>query len=228
MLIELYSDFACPFCYIGKTNLEQAIKDFAHKEDIKVVFKSYQLNPNAPFTTDKNSYESFSESHGVRIEDVKARFTSITEHAKNSGLTFNFEIMKMTNTRLAHRLYKYADEHGKGSEIMAALLDGYFTQGLNLADENTLIEIGLRFDLAKDDLKEALLSKKYDEMVQSDIDEAQSLGISSVPFFVVNQKYAISGGQPKEYFLEALTQIYNESKVEEGNDLSCGPEGCSI
>ena len=226
MLIEIYSDFACPFCYIGKTNLEQALKDFAHKDDVTIVYKSFQLNPNAPKHTDLNAYDLFAKSHGMKVEDAKARLNQIQNHAKTSGLTFNYDIMKMTNTIDAHRLYKYAQTKTDSKNLMDALLKGYFTEGADLSNKEDLLTIAQSNGLNEDEVRKLLESDDYFNDVENDVKEAHSLGINSVPFFVIDKKYGISGGQPKEYFLQALDQIHQESQIEEPENMSCGIDGC--
>lgn len=226
MLIEIYSDFACPFCYIGKTNLEHALKEFAHKDTVKIVYKSFQLNPNAPKQTDKSAYELFAQSHGVKLDDAKARFNQIENHAKASGLEFNYEIMKMTNTIDAHRLYKYAEGLSKDKELMTLLLEGYFNKGLDLSNKADLLSITNSIGLNSNEVTKILESNDYLDDVKQDFQEAKDLGIGSVPFFVIDRKYGISGGQPKEYFLGALQQIHEESQIEETENLSCGIDGC--
>lgn len=226
MLIEIYSDFACPFCYIGKTNLEQALHEFAHKDDVTIVYKSFQLNPNAPKHTDMNAYDLFAKSHGMKLEDAKTRLNQIKQHATASGLTFNYDIMKMTNTMDAHRLYKYAQTQMDAKALMDALLKGYFTKGADLSNKEDLLTISNQMGLDETEVREVLNSDAFLNEVKSDFQEAKDLGINSVPFFVIDRKYGISGGQPKDYFLQALDQIHQESQVEEPENLSCGIDGC--
>lgn len=226
MLIEIYSDFACPFCYIGKTNLEHALKEFAHKDQVTIVYKSFQLNPNAPKQTSKSAYELFAESHNLKIDDAKTRFNQISNHAKTSGLTFNYDIMKMTNTMDAHRIYKYAQTLNKDEALMELLLKGYFGEGMDLSNKDDLLKVTDTLGLDRNEITKIIDSDAYLDLVKADFDEAKSLGIGSVPFFVIDRKYGISGGQPKEYFLGALQQIHQESQIEETENLSCGIDGC--
>lgn len=212
MKIEIWSDFACPFCFIGKKRFDTALASFPHKEQVEVIYKSYQLNPNAPKVVTQSSYESFAKSHNSTVEQTKQRFKMITESAKTVGLHFDFDKVQMTNTFDAHRVAKYAMSLGQTS-IVERLMSAYFEEGLNIADHETLIDIASSFGLDSTSVKSMLDSTNFTEDVKKDIQEARQIGVQGVPFFVINRKYGVSGAQDSTYFLQALNQIWSEEPI---------------
>lgn len=225
MKIEIWSDFSCPFCYIGKKRFEQALSMFEHKEEVSVVFKAYQLDPQAEKQTSENAYELFSKSHQITVSETKKKFSAVSESAKTVGLTFNYDIVKMTNTYDAHRLAKWAFQYGLDQVLTERLMKAYFSEGANLADHETLVALASECGLNKDEAALVLSENRFASNVKDDIFEAKKIGVQGVPFFVVNRKYGISGAQQTDYFLAALEQIWDE---EHGLiDLSDEGESCS-
>jgi|SRR5690554_5081751 len=231
MKIEIWSDFSCPFCYIGKTVFESVLSEFEHKDNIEVIYKSYQLNPNAPFETNEDSYTVFSNLKGVSLNQTKEMFMQTTVRAKEVGLNFNYDQMQMTNTLKAHRLAKWARTLGKEAEVSDKLFEAYFTKGLNLHDDQTLLDIVKSLDLDQNIAKGVLTSNQFNDVVKKELNEAVQIGVRGVPFFVLDRKYAVSGAQPKAMFKQALAQAYQESSPFETigkSDDACGPDGCAI
>lgn len=233
MKIEIWSDFACPFCYIGKKRFERALANFEHKNDVQIVFKAYQLNPNAPKTMTGTAAEAFAKSHNSTVDQAKARFRMFAENAKTVGLTYDYDKVQMTNTFDAHRLAKWAGTLQKEDVLTDRLMKAYFTEGLNLADFSVLKrlagEVGLDQELAATMLENGT----YGDVVKSEIAEARKIGVQGVPFFVVNRKYGISGAQEEDYFAAALKQIWSEDHplqtLETESDAHvCDDESCSI
>ncbi|MDD3107279.1 MAG: DsbA family oxidoreductase [Candidatus Izemoplasmatales bacterium] len=233
MKIEVWSDFACPFCYIGKKNFENALTNFKHKDKVEVVFKAYQLNPNAPKIMKGSAYESFASSHNMSINDAKKRFQMFTENAKKVGLVYDYDHIQMTNTFDAHRIAKWANTFGKEQVITDRFMKAYFSEGKNLADFETLLimvkELGLDFETAK----LVLSSNQYEDVVKAQMAESKEIGVQGVPFFVINRKYGVSGAQPEEYFSDALNQIWSEDNPlqtlgDTEEDSACTDESCSI
>ncbi len=239
MKIEIWSDYVCPFCYIGKKQLENALEKFPQKS-IEIEFKSYQLDPNTPLYSDsgKSFYEGIAEKYGGGVEQAKQMMAGIVEQAKTVGLDFNFETMKPTNTFDAHRLTKFAHEHGKSKEVAEKLLYGNFTESEDISDYETLADIAAEAGLNREDTLTTLQDENaYADNVRDDIREAQTLGVTAVPYFVFNRKYALSGAQPQEAFEQALQQIFDEEKsapqfqdLSAGNDAdgACGVDGCEV
>jgi predicted DsbA family dithiol-disulfide isomerase len=233
MKIEIWSDFACPFCYIGKTRFEQALNEFKHKNKIEVVYKAYQLNPDAPLKMTKSAYETFAEGHGMTKEQAKQRFDMFTQNAKTVGLEYRYDIIQMTNTFDAHRLAKWANTFGKEELLTSRFMKAYFTEGKNLADKDTLVSIINELGLNGQEAKKILESKDFADEVYNQIQEARQIGVQGVPFFVLNRKYGISGAQQKEYFSQALEQIWKEENPleilgDQDDSQSCDHDECGI
>ena len=232
MNIEIWSDFACPFCYIGKKRFEKALSRFPHKEEVNVVYKAYQLNPNAPKIMVGSAYESFAKGHGTSVEQAKQRFAMFTQNAKTVGLDYNYDIIQMTNTFDAHRLAKWASSIGAEELLTERFMRAYFTEGKNLADHSTLLQLVAELGLDSSSAADVLNSSKFSDEVKTQIAESKQIGVQGVPFFVVNRKYGISGAQSEDYFYGALEQIWNEqhgSNVfgDDDDSAACTDEGCN-
>lgn len=237
MKIEIWSDIACPFCYIGKRKLEEALAGFSQKEHVDIEFKSYQLDPNAPLYSGQDFYKNMAVKFGS-VEQAKQMTANITEQAKLVGLDFRFDTMKPTNTFDAHRITKYAKEHGKDALISEKLLQANFTDSKDVGDIETLAEIAEEVGLNKEESLAVLQDKQaYAKEVYADIEEAKQFGITGVPYFIFNRKYAISGAQPAETFAQALNKVWEEEKpnttfeslaTNNESDAACGADGCAI
>lgn len=236
MKIEVWSDFVCPFCYIGKRRLENAMEKFPHKEQVTLEYKSYQLDPTAEHIPGKNFYETFSELKGIPLEQVKTMNQQVGQQAATVGLNYNFDDMKYANTFDAHRVAKYAEEKGKGKEVTERFLHAYFTESELLSDYDTLIKLAAKVDLDKEEVEHVLQSDKYRNKVNEDIDVARQIGVQGVPFFVFNEKYAVSGAQPAEVFEEVLNKVWEEEQEkpilqslnpEKSKTSFCTDEGCN-
>ncbi|HLR70019.1 MAG TPA: DsbA family oxidoreductase [Pseudogracilibacillus sp.] len=236
MKIEIWSDYTCPFCYIGKRNLETALRDFSGKDQVEVEFKSYQLDPNAEKYTGQDFYESMAAKFGG-VERAKQMTAGIAEQAKEVGLTFHFDTMKPTNTFDAHRLNKYACQQGKDQEIAEKLLQANFTDSEDVGNLETLANIAEDVGLDKTEALETLQDETaFRDDVNTDLHEAQQFGITSVPFFLINRKYAISGAQPVETFTQALEKVLEEEQPkpvfqdlsgESATDAACAEGSCA-
>lgn len=210
MKIEIWSDIACPFCYIGKQNLEKALAQFPHKDQVNIEFKSFELDPGAS-TYDGTSYiEKLAPKFGG-MQQAKQFIAQVTQHAKDVGLTFNFDEMKPTNTLDAHRLAKWAKTQGKEVEVNEKLLLAHFSEAKDVGDIDTLADIAAEAGLDREEAIKVLRDKNhYSQNVKEDQLEAKKIGINGVPFFIINDKYAISGAQPTDIFSNALDTIWEE------------------
>lgn len=211
--IEVWSDIACPFCYIAKHHFERALEQFPHKDKVELEWKSYQLNPNVPDDTHGESLiDSFVREKGMSKQQAEGVFSNVVNLAKQSSLDFHMERVVVANTINAHRLSHLAKSKSKKAQndIEELLFKAYFTEGKNINDKDTLIEIGINGGLEKQELENLFNSHNFADKVIADIQEASVLGITSVPFFVFNRKYAISGAQPSSAFLDMLNKVYNE------------------
>ena len=235
MKIEVWSDFACPFCYIGKKRFEKALNAFEHKNQVEVVYNAYQLNPNAPKVMHGTAYQSFAKGHGTTPEQAKQKFAMFTENAKTVGLEYRYDIIQMTNSFDAHRVAKYANTVGLEAEITDRFMKAYFTEGKNLADFDTLTKLSVEIGLDEKEVKNVLEKDKYSDLVKQQMSEGRQVGVRGVPFFVLNRKYGVSGAQQQEYFEQVLSQLWQEEqkdklsiigKVDQG--AVCDDESCEI
>lgn len=213
MKIEVWSDFVCPFCYIGKRRLEEALKQTGFASQAEVEYKSYELDPNSPKTSDKSMYEVLAQKYGSTVEAAKGMTAQVVEQAKTVGLDYNFEAMKPANTLDAHRLVKWASEQGKAAEANELMLHAYFIEGKEIGKHEVLLALVEEIGLSKDEAEKVLTSDAYLTEVQADITRAGQIGVRGVPFFVLNDKYAISGAQPIETFIESLNKIAKEEGI---------------
>lgn len=236
MKVAIWSDFVCPFCYIGKRRFEAALQQFAHKQDVKIEYKSYELDPSAQRNPDKNLHELLANKYGMSVEKAKAMNEDIGRQAAEAGLAYHFDKMQYTNTFDAHRVAKYAQTFGKGNEVTERLLKAYFTDSKHIGDHDTLVTLAEEAGL--DGEKEAALLPENDYASQVRADErlARQIGVQGVPFFVFNEKYAVSGAQSVEVFMNVLEKVSQEENnnpvlqmlEEDANTGYCTEEGCTI
>jgi predicted DsbA family dithiol-disulfide isomerase len=239
MRIDVWSDVVCPWCYIGKRRLESAIAGFEHGDQVEVVWHSFQLDPSAPReATGTTVAEVLSTKYGMSVEQARSTQQRIIGLAADEGMTWDHENSPYVNTVDAHRLIHLAEEIGGTSRAAALkerLLDAYFGQARNVADQVVLTELALAEGLPADRVAEVLASTEFADAVEADQRQAAAYGATGVPFFVVDNKYGISGAQPTELFAQALDQAWRESHPvltplladgEQGE--ACGPDGCAI
>jgi predicted DsbA family dithiol-disulfide isomerase len=214
MKIEIWSDIMCPFCYIGKRRLEKALEQFPHQKDIDITWKSFQLNPGMKTDPSKNINEYLAEIKGWSIDEARQANDYVTDMAKEEGLHYDFDKAVVANSFDAHRLIQLAKANGKGGEIEERLFKAYFTEGRNIADHATLFALGTEIGLDPAVTTRMLEGNEYADEVKHDIYEAQQVGVRGVPFFVFNDRYAVSGAQPMDTFLAALNKAWPEWKQE--------------
>ena len=210
MKVDIWFDYACPFCYIGKRSLEAAINEFIHKDQIDIQYHSYQLQPDAPKNSGSNIHELIAGKYGTTVEHAKKMNEHISEQAREVGLTFRFDTMIPTNTGDAHRLTHYAKKQGKNHELTEQIFNAYFTVSLHIGDETTLLKLANEIGLPEKEVMDVLKTGKYKKELDHDIQTGVQIGIQGVPFFVFNHKYAISGAQSAETFKEVLMDVWEE------------------
>lgn len=233
MKIEIWSDVMCPFCYIGKNNFEKALEKLPFKDEVEVEWKSFQLDPTLDSDKTQNTLQYFREKKGVQEAQASQMLSQVTQMGKGAGINFDFEKALITNTFSAHRLLHLAKKHNKSNEMEEALFIAHFIDGKNVGDPEVLISLAENLGIDKEKAREAVTSDQLDYEVNQDIMEARNNGVSGVPFFVLNGKYAVSGAQPVEVFENALQQTYKETvspfkDLSGGNGASCDADGCSI
>jgi len=211
MKVEVWSDYVCPFCYIGKRELESAIKDSGYEGQIEVELKSFLLDPTTPVATNKSVYASLSQKFNISEEQAKEMTKNVAARAKEVGLNYNFDIMKEANTTAAHRLAKWAETKGKGESLSERLLQSYFLEGGAIGKTDVLLGLVEEVGLEKVEAQEILNGSQFKDEVDQDIAEAQNLGVRGVPFFVIDYKYGISGAQPKAIFDQAISKAAKEA-----------------
>lgn len=213
MKIEIWSDYVCPFCYIGKRRLEEALEVTGLTDKVEVVFKAYELDPNSPRSSEMTMHEALSKKYNMSLEEAVNMTNNISEQAKTVGLDYDFENMKPGNTFDAHRLVKLAETENLGGVVAESLLRANFIDAKEVGKIEVLLQIAVDAGISQERAKEMLESDEFAEDVKADITEARQVGVQGVPFFVINRKYAISGAQPAETFGEALQKVAKEERV---------------
>jgi predicted DsbA family dithiol-disulfide isomerase len=208
MTVEIWSDIMCPFCYLGKRKFEAALNQFPERENVSVIWKSFQLQPDLKTDTSIDIYTYLSQVKGFEPAQAKQINEHLSQSGRSVGLEYNFDKIIVANTFKAHILLHVARKHGKQIEVKESLLKAYFTDGRNVDDIPTLIEIGNSSGLKSDELYEALEEDSCIDPVREDIYEAQQLGIRGVPYFVFNKKYGVSGAQESDLFSGVLEKAF--------------------
>ncbi len=224
MKIEIYSDYACPFCYIGEKRLEKAIAAIPDADKIEVVFKSFELDPAASKNVVSSTVDRFAEKYGLSKAEAADRIEQISLMGRREGIDFKYATTRYTNTFDALRLTKFAQDKGH-TEIIAKLFDAYFTKNLELADFDVLKKIAAECGLDSEEVAEILNSDKYAAEVRADEREATMLGIHGVPFFIIGEKYTLSGAQPVNILRQAIEDYLAETSFD---GMTCGVDGCKF
>jgi predicted DsbA family dithiol-disulfide isomerase len=227
MKVEIWSDVMCPFCYIGKRRFENALSQLPFKEEIEIEWKAFQLDPSIKTEPGKSIHQYLAERKGFSVEKAKELNDHVTGMAASEGLQYNFDKAIVANSFDAHRFAHLAKKAGKGLEAEEILFKAYFTEGKNISDSDTLVQLGIDIGLDGAAVKQALESDAHTKEVEQDIAEAEALAIRGVPFFVIDRKYAVSGAQATETFVQALGQSYTEWKKEHTQFTTIQGEVCS-
>jgi predicted DsbA family dithiol-disulfide isomerase len=234
MLIEIWSDVVCPWCYIGKRRLEKALLEFDHADEVEVRWRSFQLDPGAPTEPTESTSVMLARKYGQTPEGARRMQDQVEAVAAEEGLVLRLGDTLHLNTVDAHRVIHLAHELG-GTDLQGrvkeALLDAYFARGRNLADHAVLREVAVASGLDAARVEEVLAGSAYTDEVWADMEQAQAYGASGVPFFVVDRKYGVSGAQPAETFAQVLERAWSEThpaiQVLAGGEV-CGPDGCAV
>ena len=233
--VDIYSDIACPWCFIGKRRFEKAVAalPFGNKVDVK--WHAFQLDPSLPDHYEGSEVDYLVEAKGMPAEQVAGMLEHVTAQAAGEGLDYDFDALRVANSFTALRLLALAKERNLGNEMKEALLSAHFEQGVDTGSAAALQGIADSVGLDPAESAEVLAGDKYADAVRADGVRARELGVSGVPFFVLEDKYGISGAQPPEVFEQALNQVWKEIGGEPLQMLGtpspdgevCGPEGCS-
>ncbi|VXC36059.1 conserved hypothetical protein [Arthrobacter sp. 9AX] len=232
MKIEIWSDVACPWCYIGKRRFETALAGFEHRDEVEVTWRSYQLDPTLPEHYDGTELEYLSTRKGMPQQQVSQMFQHVSEQARGEGLDYRFDSVVVANSFTAHRLIHLAATHGKQDEAKERLLSDHFEHGRDIGSREYLTNLALDLDISRAEADELFTTDKYAADVRSDFEEGRALGINGVPFFVIDRKFGLSGAQPAETFAAALSQAWQAANplvlVNSTDGDACGPDGCTV
>ena len=228
MKITYWSDFACPYCYIGNIRLKRAIEELEINGDIEFDIRAFELDQNAPKSVESSTVERFALKYGLSVEDAQNEVDGISKLGINEGIDFKYSTTLYTNTRDAHRLMKLAGDKYDSNvveRLSNLLFDAYFSKNLKLADSEVLLDVSQNAGLDELDVKEVLSSSLYDDEVQKDEEIALSNGIHGVPFYILDRKYSVPGALSYDDFKTVLNQIITENRMDDDKDANACRDG---
>ncbi|WP_405372838.1 MULTISPECIES: DsbA family protein [unclassified Microbacterium] len=211
--IDVWSDIACPWCYIGKRNLESGLAETAADSDaprVEVTFHSYELSPDTPVDFDGSEADFLAGHRGLPAAEVEQMIARVTGVAAEAGLGYRYDLLKHTNTVKAHELLHFAKEKGVQPELTERIMAAYFVEGRHVGRVDDLVDLAAEAGLDAGEVREALESSRYLDAVRADQAQAQAYGIQGVPFFVIDGKYGVSGAQPPAAFAQIARQVWAE------------------
>lgn len=236
--IDIWSDVACPWCWIGKRRFERALAAFPHRDEVTVTWHSYQLDPSLPDHDDRSEAQYLAETKGMPVEQVRAMVGHVAEQGAGEGLTYDFDRLVVANSMRAHQLIQLAKEHedaGIVERLEESLFAAHFEHGEDIGDADTLVRLATEAGLDTSEVLSELTYSTRVAAVEEDVRHAASLGLNSVPTFVLDMQWAVPGAQPTEVFTRALEQAWAASHpetpafitVDGAQDAeACGPDGC--
>jgi predicted DsbA family dithiol-disulfide isomerase len=221
----------CPFCYVGKRKFENALGQFAHQADVQIEWKSFQLTPDFVPVLGESIHASLAKKKGVSEAEGRRMGDQMTLIAKEVGLNYDFDKTIPANTFLAHQLIHFADHQGQQGAMKERLFAAYYLEGQDINTIDNLVKLAAEIGLDADAARQALEAGTYANEVRRDEYEAQQIGVRGVPFFVFDDKYAVSGAQPSEVFAEVLAKVWDEAHPKAQPTIlvdgpACGPDGC--
>jgi len=239
MKVEIWSDVVCPWCYIGKRRFEAALARFPHRDQVEVEWKSFELDPAATRTHELSGThaEQLSTKFGRPADQIAQMLEHVTATAAGEGLDFRFDLNRGGNSFDAHRLLHLAKVRGCQDQLKERLDRGTFTEGLGVSDHEELTALAVEVGLAEAEVRAVLASDRFADDVRADEAQARAYGISGVPFFVIDAIYGVSGAQPADLFVQALTQAWGELQplvpvagdvTATSGDTSCEGDSCAI
>ena len=213
MKIEIWADVACPWCYVGKRRFERALTQFEGRDDVEVIWRSFELDPRAPREQKLSGPEVLARKYRVTVEQANAMNDRLKGEARKEGLELHPEKIRMVNTFDAHRLAHHAGSEGKQAEMVERLFHAYHVEGAVLSDPDTLTALAGETGLGSAAVQSVIEGDAYSDAVRADEERASSFGISGVPFFAIDETYGVSGAQPVELFLSALREASEAAKA---------------
>ncbi len=236
MTLTIWSDFACPYCYIGETRLQRAIEELGIKDNVQIDFRAFELDPSAPKEVTTTTPERFAMKYRLSLEGAKEQIQQISDLGKELGIDFRYATTQYSNTRDAHRLMKLAEakyDRETVGRLNEALFAAYFTENLVLSDHKVLLDKAISVGMDEKEVKEVLESDKYDDEVRFDEREAMMRGVRGVPYIVFNGGFAVPGAMTIDGFKSALRRELKKQEKEaedKGSERphACGPDGCQL
>ncbi|MDT0650737.1 DsbA family oxidoreductase [Autumnicola edwardsiae] len=211
--VDIWSDVRCPFCYIGKHRFENALKKFQYKENVAIEWHSFQLDANIETNPEISTLEYLAKAKNISAEQAKEMFAGAQKLASENGLEMDLENSVVANSYNAHLLIQLAKSRHLANQMEEALFEAHFKEAKNIDDKNLLVEIAKSLGIAETEAREALNSSNFAAAVKEDELQAQRIGVRGVPFFVFNNKYAVSGAQASDTFLEVLEKVWQETSA---------------
>lgn len=235
MLVEIWSDVVCPWCYVGKRRLEQALDRFEHRDEVEVVWRAFELDPSASSSAEGDYGDRLARKYGTTREAAQQMLDSMTATAAEEGLAFRFDRAQPANTFEAHQVIHLGLERGVQDAVKERLMRAYFTEGEPVGDRATLVRLATEAGLEEDEVEKALATGEHAQAVRDDEAQATAYGASGVPFFVVDRRYGVAGAQPAEQLLAVLERAWSDAHPAltvldpvDGAADACGPDGCAI
>jgi len=211
MQVEIWSDVVCPWCYLGKRRFERALESFGHRDDVTVVYRSFELDPSAARGVTTPTVDMLAGKYGMSTEQARDAQQQMEQRAAQDGLKFKMDGLRSGNTRDAHRLLHLAKAHGLQAELTEQLHRAYFTEQASVFDQSCLADLAAEVGLDRSDVLRVLGSDEYSDAVDADEAMAHSLGVNGVPFFAIDRRYGISGAQPAEVIAATLQRSWSEA-----------------
>lgn len=229
MKIDIWSDVVCPFCWLGKRHLERALETFPHRDEVEVVWHSFQLDPTAPAVSDETTPRMLARKYGISLEQAQANQERLEQQAATVGLEYHLATTPVTNTFDAHRLLHLAAAEGDVDRVMERFYRGYFTENLAVGDHGVLVRLATEAGLDGSRVREVLAGDEFADAVHADEQQARAYGARGVPFFVLGGVLGVSGAQPVEVFEQALRQAWETTRslptVQEEDAATCSTAG---
>jgi predicted DsbA family dithiol-disulfide isomerase len=213
MQVEIWSDPVCPWCYLGKRRFERALESFDHRDEVTVVYRSFELDPSAPPGATSPTVERLAGKYGMTAGQADDAQRQMEQRAAQDGLEFRMDSLRSGNTRDAHRLLHLAKAHGVQAELAERLHRAYFTEQASIFDHSSLTELAVEAGLDRDDVTRVLASQEYGDAVDTDEEMARALGANGVPLFIIDRRYGISGAQPPEVIEQVLDQAWADART---------------
>jgi predicted DsbA family dithiol-disulfide isomerase len=216
MQVEIWSDVVCPWCYLGKRRFERALESFAHRDEVEVVYRSFELDPSAPVGTTTPTVELLASKYGLSAQQASDAQRQMELRAAADGLTFRMDGLRRGSTRDAHRLLQLAKSRRRQAELTERLHRAYFTEQASVFDHASLTDLAAEAGLDRDEVSQVLAGDDYADAVDADALTARQLGANGVPFFVIDRRYGISGAQPADTITQALEQAWADAHADIG------------